>query len=138
MFILKYMDLSIHAAAMVPFFPDYAEKFLNADSTVVGVIFSLYPLSLFLTSLVAGMASARFGRVSVYTTGQGRGRKENCGLCPAGLFVLYNSSIISLAYPTVMATIHTGLFLLGGGTVGFGFCADLKSILIMRVVQVRR
>ena len=54
---------------MVPFFPDYAEKNLRADSTIVGVIFALYPLSLFLTSLVAGVASARFGRVLVYTIG---------------------------------------------------------------------
>lgn len=54
---------------MVPFFPEYAEKHLHADGTIVGVIFALYPLSLFLTSLVAGMASARFGRVLVYVIG---------------------------------------------------------------------
>ncbi len=54
---------------MVPFFPDYAAKHLRANSTIIGVIFALYPLSLFLTSLVAGMASARFGRVLVYIVG---------------------------------------------------------------------
>lgn len=59
----------MNTAAMVPFFPEWAERNLHADSTIVGVIFALYPLSLFLTSLVAGMASARFGRVLVYVIG---------------------------------------------------------------------
>lgn len=96
MVIVTELIVQILSAAMVPFFPDHAKRYLNADSTIVGVIFSLYPLSLFLTSLVIGMASARFGRAFVYTS---------------------------------------GLILLGGGTVGFGFCNDLTSIMIMRVVQ---
>ncbi len=96
MVIVTELIVQILSAAMVPFFPDFAEKHLGANSTVVGVIFSLYPLSLFLTSLVVGMVSARFGRVFVFTV---------------------------------------GLVLLGGGTVGFGFCRDLTSIMLVRVVQ---
>jgi len=96
MVIVTELIVQVLSAAMVPFFPDYAEKHLGANSTIVGLIFSLYPLSLFLTSLVIGVVSARFGRVFVYTM---------------------------------------GLVLLGGGTVGFGFCRDLTSIMLMRVVQ---
>lgn len=96
MVIVTELIVQVLSAAMVPFFPDYAEKHLNANSTIVGVIFALYPLSLFMTSLLVGMVSARFGRVLVYMT---------------------------------------GLVLLGGGTVGFGFCTTLTSIMIMRVVQ---
>jgi MFS family permease len=110
------------AAAMVPFFPDYAEKHLRANSTVIGVIFALYPLSLFLTSLVAGMASARFGRVLVYIVG---------ALC---VKMEADSTQIDLT-PTTPAIHPPGLVLLGGGTVGFGFCDSLASIMAMRVVQ---
>jgi hypothetical protein len=59
MVIITELIVQVLSAAMVPFFPEYAQKNLGADSTIVGVIFSLYPLSLFLTSLVVGVISAR-------------------------------------------------------------------------------
>ena len=111
---------------MVPFFPDWAEKNLRANSTVVGVIFALYPLSLFLTSLVAGMASARFGRVLVYVIG---------ALCTCGGPKAKDSVGPLTTTRSIVYTQCAGLVLLGGGTVGFGFCDTLASIMVMRVVQ---
>lgn len=96
MVIFTELIVQILWAVLVPFFADHAKRYLNGNSTIVGVIFSMYSLSLFLTSLFIGMVSARFGRAFVYAS---------------------------------------GLILLGGGTIGFGFSNDLTSIMIMRVAQ---
>lgn len=47
------------SAVMVPFFPDYAHRQLHASPSVTGVIFSLFPLTVLLTSPMAGLASNR-------------------------------------------------------------------------------
>lgn len=55
MVLLTQCCVNVLTASMVPFLPDFAAETFGASSTVVGVIFAAYPLSLFLASLCMGL-----------------------------------------------------------------------------------